>query len=123
MSNLKDMNINSNNLVNAPLKWDLEEVLEGKTLDEWMIELEKLQASILERYSVNLFKNLDDLVEFHRIFRELNIVSSRIQTYLHNHKNTDLTEPKWFIKEQEFIHKTIPFSQALSTFQSYAIQK
>ncbi|WP_258393876.1 M3 family metallopeptidase [Mycoplasma wenyonii] len=122
MSNLKDMNINSNNLVNAPLKWDLEEVLEGKTLDEWMIELEKLQASILERYSVNLFKNLDDLVEFHRIFRELNIVSSRIQTYLHNHKNTDLTEPKWFIKEQEFIHKTIPFSQALSTFQSYAIK-
>lgn len=116
------MSTNTNNLSTITLKWDLEEVLEGKTLEEWMSELEKLQSSILERYSVNLFKNLDNLVEFHRIFRELNIVSNRIQTYLHNHKNTDLTEPKWFVKEQEFVHKTIPFGQALSTFQTYAIK-
>lgn len=116
------MSINTNNLSDISLRWDLEEVLEGKALEEWMVELERLQSSILERYSINLFKNLDNLVEFHKIFRELNIVSNRIQTYLHNHKNTDLTETKWFIKEQEFVHKTIPFSQALSTFQSYAIK-
>ncbi|AFN65067.1 oligoendopeptidase F [Mycoplasma wenyonii str. Massachusetts] len=104
------------------MKWDLNEALEGKSLEEWTSELERLQAEILKKYSADLFKNLNELIEFHRLFRELDIVSSRIGSYLSNNKNTDLTNPEWFIKEQEFVYKTIPFSQALSSFQNYAIQ-
>lgn len=108
--------------INNSLKWDLSQILESKTLDWWMSEMERLQTLILEKYSVNLFKDLEGLIEFHKLLKDLDIVSNRIGTYINNSKNTDLTEPKWFIKEQEFIQKTIPFGQALSTFQTYAIK-
>ncbi|MCY0610696.1 hypothetical protein OVV29_34765 [Klebsiella pneumoniae] len=59
-----------------------------------MSEMERLQTLILEKYSVNLFKDLEGLIEFHKLLKDLDIVSNRIGTYINNSKNTDLTEPK-----------------------------
>ncbi|AFO52435.1 oligoendopeptidase F [Candidatus Mycoplasma haematolamae str. Purdue] len=108
--------------MNNSYSWDLELLLEGKTLEHWLSEYEGMQSLLLSKYTKDLFTSKEQLKEFHKLERDFGILSGRIRTYISNKQNTEQFEHKWFALEQELIHKSIPFSQALADFSDRAIK-
>ncbi|AGX88846.1 M3 family metallopeptidase [Mycoplasma parvum] len=102
--------------------WNLEILLENKSLEEWLKNYFEMQQNILELYKGGIFQDLEKLIKFHHLEREYDILSNRIKTYINNHQNTDQFNNKWFALEQELLHKSIPFAQQLTDFMEKAIK-
>lgn len=88
--------------------WDLEDLLEGGSLEglykEWKSKLEKLYNS----YD-NYIDTLESFKKYKRLEQEYSIISNKLSNYISNHANEDSVNEKWVSWNQRLMNDIQPF--------------
>ncbi|AEG72348.1 oligoendopeptidase F [Mycoplasma haemofelis Ohio2] len=104
------------------LKWDLEKILEGSTLEELKEEYFRQNQEISDLYDLDIFEDKEKLIKFHELSLRNTVTSNRLFNYLSNKHNEDLSNNEWFSLMQEIQMRSIPFMQKLSDFSDRVIK-
>ncbi|UWV77255.1 hypothetical protein NW070_06125 [Mycoplasmopsis cynos] len=108
-------------------RWDLEDILKGKTIEQWFKEYEEIMLIRIKQKN-SKYDSIENYIEDIKNNRRQSIISNKIDNYISNNFNTDLVNPI-FIKlkndyelrvhklENEFVQKQIDFLQILKKWK------
>lgn len=95
-------------------KWDLEDILQGKSIHYWINEYEKLTKARI-KVKDSKYDSIEAYLEDLKLNDEQTLVSNKIYNYISNNLNTDLTNPAYIKLDKEFEFKSHELSQELGS--------
>lgn len=101
--------------------WDLESLLEGKSLEEKFNEWMVFRDKIIKLYP-NYLDNLENFVNWLDINYKYQKVSNRLYNYISNHLNEDNINPKWVGWNQKLAFEQNKISVVFANHSNIIIQ-
>ncbi len=93
--------------------WNLEDILKSKKLDDLIEESNNLMDQIVKIHPI-FFKTLNNFKKWLDIYEKLEIIQNRINNYISNKHNEDLSNPKWQAYSQKLLKKRMEFNIKVS---------
>lgn len=106
---------------NNKYSWDLECLLNGKTLDNLIKEWVNKQEQILKAYP-NFYKSLSNFKKWLKINEEDEIISNRLMNYISNNYQEDLSNPKWISYSQKISTLANEYAQKTSDYENIVLK-
>lgn len=101
------------NLKKENYSWDLEAILQGKTIEALFNELQSSCKTLVEVYdNGNFIKSEKTFEKFLALQKKFQILMNRVHNYVSNNLNEDINNPNW-----------VNWYQKLMTFSSFVQQK
>lgn len=84
--------------------WDLESILNGKSIDELFEEWKKKKEKILNLYP-DFYKSESNFVNWKKVNHDFENLSNRLVNYVSNNLNEDVINPKWISWSQKITNE------------------
>ncbi|ADE19689.1 oligoendopeptidase F [Mycoplasma crocodyli] len=95
-------------------KWNLEAILQNKTLEEALEDYSELfKKRILVKDSK--YNNIENYLEDVKLSEELTMLEFKISNYISNNLNTEVTSSKWLSYEQKWQHLNSELSKEMGS--------
>ncbi|MHA3801800.1 oligoendopeptidase F [Mycoplasma sp. VS30B] len=107
--------------VPSKYRWDLEDILQGKTLEQWIEQYKEIYKNRIKNKDTkydNIDAYLQDLIESEK----QTIISYKIDNYLSNNHNINIVDPKFkqLIQEWEFLNQQLDEEYGSETNRFFA---
>lgn len=101
--------------------WDLESLLNGKTIEELFEEYKQKQNKLISLYS-NFLDSENNFINFLIESESFTCLSNRITNYLTNNYQEDLVNPIWNAWLQKLNIQSVEFNKVFSNYDNLIIQ-
>lgn len=101
--------------------WDLDSLLEGKSLDDLYKQWIKENEKIIGLYA-NFLDTENDFIKWLQENEKLEKISNRLMNYISNNMNEDIANPMWVSWSQKFRNKAQEFSQHFADYTNIVIK-
>ena len=101
--------------------WDLESLLNGKTIEELFEEYKQKQSKLISLYS-NFLDSENNFINFLNESESFTCLSNRITNYLTNNYQEDLVNPIWNAWLQKLNIQSVEFNKVFSNYDNLIIQ-
>ena len=92
--------------------WDLEAILEGKSLETLYDEWKNANENLVKTYDHGkCFNNVDKFDAFIKSYKKLHVLSNRLMNYVSNNLNEDIANPTWAGWQQKIIIESKQFAE------------
>ncbi len=99
------------------LKWDLDAILEGGTLDELYKKWYKQRTHLMNIYQ-DFIKDEKHFIDWLEQLETMTKLSNRIMNYISNNSNEDLTNPEWQGWAQKISNDNVEYAKLLSNYEN-----
>lgn len=100
--------------------WDLDDILESKTLDD-LYNNWKSQMQILMKIYPHIFDSENNFINWIEENEKYEILSNRLYNYISNNQNEDLSSPIWNSWMQKLSNDGIELSKLMSNYSNLVI--
>lgn len=104
------------------LEWDLESILEGKSLDSLYHDWTSQQDKLLAMYD-DIFKSSNNFENWIFESEKMSILTNRIYNYVSNKANEDLSEQWWIAWNQKLAAAGNAFSTKISDYDNRILKE
>ncbi|MGL4647752.1 MAG: oligoendopeptidase F [Mycoplasmoidaceae bacterium] len=101
--------------------WDLENILQNKSLDDLFLKWKKSIAEILKMHNT-FYLSLDNFILFHELRRKNTVLTNRLFNYISNHANEDTANSKWKSWTQKVMFEIQKYSEATSDEENIILE-
>ncbi|TQC54339.1 oligoendopeptidase F, partial [Mycoplasmopsis cynos] len=88
-------------------RWDLEDILKGKTIEQWFKEYEEIMLIRIKQKN-SKYDSIENYIEDIKNAEAQSIISNKIDNYISNNFNTDLVNPIFIKLKNDYelrVHK------------------
>lgn len=102
-------------------KWDLDALLDGKSLDD-LYQSWKQQKDYLMQIYPDIFTSENNFINWIEANETFEKLSNRLFNYISNNTNEDLANPEWISWSQKISNELVSFNQLMSDYDNLVIE-
>lgn len=106
---------------NKQYTWDLDSLLENKSLEDLYAEWLNKKNQLMDEYP-HIFKSLENFKKWIFDNEDFEKLSNRLFNYLSNNMNEDLANPKWISWSQKLSNDLVSYNQLMSNYDNLVIE-
>lgn len=101
--------------------WDLDDILESKTLDDLYLSWKEQMEKLIKIYN-DIFISENNFINWIEENDKFEQLSNRLFNYISNNQNEDLSSPVWNSWMQKLSNDTVEFNKIMSNYSNLVIE-
>ena len=101
--------------------WDLDDILESKTLDDLYLSWKEQMEKLIKIYN-DIFISEENFINWIEENDKFDQLLNRLYNYISNNQNEDLSSPIWNSWVQKLSNDTVEFSNIMSNYSNLVIK-